>query len=118
MLAQLDFRRESDIFSQPSRHAGHIGPHDKTKDRDACVAKHQRHLRPYGQEQPSITPITVSGHDKGLQPYVAPKGNEVHLLAYYSHCTLLTRFMDNRRFTGLVIVHLCPLLKMLDYNLK
>lgn len=79
MLAQLDVCRESNIFSPPGRrHASHIGPHDKTKDRDAYAAKHQRHLQSYGQEQPSITPIAVTGHNKGLQLYVAPKGNEVH----------------------------------------
>lgn len=84
MLAQLDICRESNIFSQPGRHASHIGPHDKTKNRDAYTAKNQRHLQSYPQEQPSITPITVAGHDKGPQLYVAPKRNEVHLLAHFT----------------------------------
>ncbi|KAG2356924.1 hypothetical protein BDR07DRAFT_412112 [Suillus spraguei] len=66
-----DIRRESNIFPLPKRRAGHISPHDKTMN--THTSKHQRHLQSCGQEQPSITPITVSGHNKGSQSYVAPK---------------------------------------------
>lgn len=67
MLAH-DVRRDS--FPPPRRN---IGPHNKTMDTHA--SKHQRRLQSCGQEQPSITPITVSDHNKGSQLYVAPKGN-------------------------------------------
>jgi hypothetical protein len=105
MLAH-DVCRESNMFSPPRRHARHIGPHDKM---DTYASKRQRHLQSYGQEQPSITPITVSDHNRGPQLYVAPKDNEVHLLAHLLHCTPLTRFrtlVDNLRFICLIIVQL------------
>ncbi|KAG1839744.1 hypothetical protein DFJ58DRAFT_811630 [Suillus subalutaceus] len=73
MLAH-DVRRDSKIFPPPRRNPRRVVPHNKTTD--TYASKHQRHLQSCGQEQPSITPITVSDHNKGSQLYVAPKGNE------------------------------------------
>lgn len=90
-----DIRRESNIFPLPKRHTGHIGPHDKTMN--THTSKHQRHPQSCGQEQPSITPITVSGHNKGSQ-YVAPKGNEDscgQLQVYPSNCRTATVHSKN-----------------------
>lgn len=91
-----DIRRESNIFPLPKRRAGHISPHDKTMN--THTSKHQRHLQSCGQEQPSITPITVSGHNKGSQSYVAPKGNEDscgQLQIYPSNCRTATAHSKN-----------------------
>ncbi|KAG1884347.1 hypothetical protein F4604DRAFT_204693 [Suillus subluteus] len=83
MLAH-DVRRDSNIFPSPRRNGRRVGPHNKTTD--TYASKHQRHLPSCGQEQPSITPITVSDHNRGSQLYVAPKGNEDSCQVHPSSC--------------------------------
>ncbi|KAG2152752.1 hypothetical protein DEU56DRAFT_514050 [Suillus clintonianus] len=78
MLAQLDVRRESNIFPSPRCHSDDIGPLGKTMDRHAYVPQRQKHLQSYAQEQPPITPITgiVPSNNRGPQRHGASIGKK------------------------------------------